>query len=388
MKKIIILLLLTVSATYASFAQNGRIRGIVYDKETGETLIGAAVMVEGTSAATGTDIDGAYEVSVAPGTYTVKSTYISYQDQLIQNVEVKSGEVTVLDFYLGTGNVELQEIVLDAKVVRNNENAVLLMQKNSTRVMDGISSQQIKRMGDSDAAGAIRRVTGVTVEGGKYVTVRGLGDRYSKTLLNGADIPSLDPEKNAVQLDMFPTNIIDNMLVYKTFTPDLPGDFTGGLIDLSTKDFPEKLTLQFSGRWTFNDQATFNSNFLDYEGGKLDWAGFDDGTRAEPANASQLPADAAGFISNYDQNVETVKSFNKIMTADTKSPFMNQSYSLSVGNQSKIAGRPLGYIVGFTYQKNNNFYNDGTVGRYISPNPDQMIPDKVLGDVRSGEDIL
>ena len=374
--------------TSLAVAQNGTIRGVVSDKETGETLIGAAVFIEGTDHATGTDIDGNFEFKLEPGTYNLKASYISYQDLVLNGVEVIEGEVTIIKLNMPTGTETLDEVVLEAKIEKNNESVVLLMQKNSNRVMDGISSQQIKRMGDSDAAGAIKRVTGVTVEGGKYVTVRGLGDRYSKTLLNGADIPSLDPEKNAVQLDLFPTNLIDNMLVYKTFTPDLPADFTGGLIDLHTKDFPDKLTVQFSGRWSFNDQSTFNSKFLTYEGGKTDWLGVDDGTRNAPANAENLPSDIAGFVGNLDENTATVKSFNKDMVASTKAPAMNQSYSISVGNQKSIAGKPFGFIVGLTYQKNNNFYDNGIIGRYVSPNPGQLLPDKVLNDVKSNEDVL
>jgi len=374
--------------TSLAVAQKGTIRGVVSDKETGETLIGAAVFIEGTDYATSTDIDGNFELLVEPGTYTLRASYISYQDLILNGVEVNEGEITVVKMNMPTGTETLDEVVLEAKVEKNSETVVLLMQKNSNRVMDGISSQQIKRMGDSDAAGAIKRVTGVTVEGGKYVTVRGLGDRYSKTLLNGADIPSLDPEKNAVQLDLFPTNLIDNMLVYKTFTPDLPADFTGGLIDLHTKDFPDKLTFQFSGKWSFNDQTTFNNNFLTYRGGKTDWLGIDDGSRNAPANAENLPADIAGFVSDIDENTSIVESFNKDMVVSAKAPAMNQSYSLSVGNQKSLAGKPFGFIVGLTYQKNNNFYENGTIGRYVSPNPGQLIPDKVMNDVRSNEDVL
>lgn len=387
MKHLFTLISLTF-LTGLAVAQKGTIRGVVADKETGETLIGAAVFIEGTNYATGTDIDGDFEFSVEPGSYNLKASYISYQDLVINGVEVKKGEISVININMPTATETLDEVVLAAKIEKNNETVVLLMQKNSSRVMDGISSQQIKRMGDSNAAGAIKRVTGVTVEGGRYATVRGLGDRYSKTLLNGANIPSLDPEKNAVQLDLFPTNLIDNMLVYKTFTPDLPADFTGGLIDLHTKDFPEKLTLQFSGRWSFNDQATFNNIFLTYEGGKTDWLGIDDGTRNAPANAENLPADIASFVGELDKNTAIVQSFNKLMVANTKPPAMNQSYSLSVGNQKSLGGKPFGFIVGLTYQKNNNFYDNGIIGRYVSPNPGQLIPDKILSDVQSNEDVL
>jgi hypothetical protein len=286
MEKRIVLSLIALLSLTTLWAQNGTVRGTVYDKDNGETMIGAAVTVEGVpGVAGGSDLDGAYTLSLPAGTYTLKSSYISYQDVKITEVVVVEGEVTVIDFYLPSSTEMLGEVVVEAKASRNTENAVILMQKNATAVMDGISSQTIRKMGDSDAAGAIKRVTGVSVEGGKYVTVRGLGDRYSKTLLNGAEIPSLDPEKNAVQLDLFPTNLIDNMLVYKTFTADKPADFTGGLINLTTKDFPEKFTVQASAQLGFNEQSTMNSNFLTYKGSSTDWLGYDNGARNAPANA-------------------------------------------------------------------------------------------------------
>ncbi len=386
--KTTILFTFLLGFTSLAFAQKGTISGTVLDKETGETMIGTAVFVVGTKVATGTDLDGSFSMVLNPGTYTVKTSFISYDDVIIENVKVTPGQTVQLKISMGEDKEELEEIVLEARAVKSNESTVLLMQKNASSVVDGISSQQIKRMGDSDAASAIKRVTGVTVEDGKYVTVRGLGDRYSKTLLNGADIPSLDPDKNAVQLDLFPTQAIDNMMVYKTFTPNLPADFTGGLINLSTKDFPDKFTVNFSGSWAFNDQSTFNKDFLSYRGGSRDWLGMDDGTRTEPENAKQLPSDIAGFVGDIDKNTAIVKSFNKTMTAQTKSPMMNQSYALSVGNQKWVGGKPLGFVVGMSYQKNNAFYNNGIVGRYTSPNPGQLIPDKLMTDAQSNEDVL
>ena len=162
--------------------------------------------------------------------------------------------------------------------------------------MDGISSQQITKSGDSDAASAVSRITGVSVEGGKYVYVRGLGDRYSKTILNGAEIPGLDPERNSVQMDIFPTNAIENMVVYKSFSPNL-STFTGGMVDIVTKDFPEQLNLNFSAKFEYNTQSSFNDEFFKYEGGKNDWLGFDDGTRDFPVNPEDIPL----YPSNRDE---------------------------------------------------------------------------------------
>ena len=146
--------------------------------------------------------------------------YISFANDTIKGVEVGE-DVTITNFALGSSNINLVEFVVEAKANRASENFMLTMQKKAAGVMDGISSQQIARSGDGNAAAAARRVTGVSIEGGKYVYVRGLSDRYSLTTLNEAEIPSLDPERNSVQMDLIPTNLIDNMQIFKTFTPDM-----------------------------------------------------------------------------------------------------------------------------------------------------------------------
>ncbi len=342
------------------FGQQGTIRGKVTDAETGEELIGAAVLIEGTIQGASADLDGNYSISgVDQGTYSLRCSFISYETQVITEVEVNADDVTIMDIKLATVSLGLEEVVVTAKAVRDTESALLTMQKKSASVMDGISSQQISRSGDSDAAGAVKRVTGVSVEGGKYVYVRGLGDRYSKTTLNGAEIPGLDPERNTVQMDIFPTNAIESMLVYKSFSPNL-NTFTGGLIDIVTKDFPEEFNLNFSASFEFNTQSSLNDDFLTYEGGKTDWLGFDDGTRDFPVQPEDIPL----YPTDRDAIDATTKQFNKIMEPNTKSSFLNQSYSLSVGDQFTLFGKPLGYNIGFNYKKDELFYDNGERGLY------------------------
>jgi hypothetical protein len=135
-----------------------------------------------------------------------------------------------------------------AKVLRTTETALLTVKKNSAVMMDGISASKIRLTGDGTAVEAAKRVTGVSVEGGKYVYIRGLGDRYSKTTLNGVDIPGLDPDRNTLQMDIFPTNLINNILISKNFSPDMPADFTGGLLNIENEEFPRRKVREcFSG---------------------------------------------------------------------------------------------------------------------------------------------
>ena len=274
-------LLFAVSFVYG---QNGSIAGHVIEAESGFEIIGANIVLEiNTATGASTDLDGNYIIrDLEPGNYTLTCSYLGYDDQKISDVLVEAGKVTTIDFKMGEAPIQLEVAIITGKRVNNTEAAVIAIQRKAPVVLNGISFSQISKNGDNDVASAVKRVTGVTVEGGKYVYVRGLGDRYSKTTLNGATIPGLDPNKNTVQMDLFPSNLIDNILVYKTFAPNLPGDFTGGYVDISTKDFPTIKTINASASIGYNTLSTFNSNYLTYEGGKNDWLGFDDGSRAIP----------------------------------------------------------------------------------------------------------
>ncbi|MCU0370012.1 MAG: carboxypeptidase-like regulatory domain-containing protein, partial [Bacteroidales bacterium] len=238
--KFFALLLFTLLTSYIQ-AQNGFIRGAVFDDATGEYLPGVTIFLEGTTMGTLTDLDGEFNLGAPAGTYDLRISFISYETLMIKGLEVKSGDVTLLEnLRLKESAVELNEVVVTAQSVRSTENALMTIKRKSANVIDGISATSFKKIGDSDAASSMKRVTGVSVEGGKYVYVRGLGDRYTKTVLNGMDVPGLDPDRNTIQMDIFPTNIIDNIIVHKSFSADLPADFTGGVIDIAIKDFPEE----------------------------------------------------------------------------------------------------------------------------------------------------
>ena len=229
-------------------------------------------------------------------------------------------------------------------------------------------------MGDSDAASSMKRVTGVSVEGGKYVYVRGLGDRYTKTILNGVDIPGLDPDRNTMQLDIFPTSIIDNIMVYKSFNANMPADFTGGVVDISIKDFPEQKKGSIFLGSGYNPDYHFNNDFLTYKGGKTDFLGFDDGSRAIPAT-SNLPffVDA---ISDPDGEAgtrfrEVLDGFNPTMGAIRQRNLMDYNFGASFGNQVPLKKVTLGYNFGLSYKASTEYYRNAEYGRYgLSSDPD------------------
>lgn len=357
------LLLLLVCSLGIAQAQNGTLRGTLIDDKTGETLIGVTVLLEGTSTGTITDLDGNYNIPAPAGTYTVVFSYISYATKKVTDVIIKPGEVTVIDLRLAGETEKIGEVTIAAERTKNTDNALLTIQKNSTVVLDGISSQSISKSGDNNAADALRRVPGVSVEGGKYIYVRGLGDRYTKTMLNGTEIPGLDPDRNTVQMDIFPSNLIDNLIVYKTFSPDLPGDFTGGVVDISTKSFQDRKQFTIGGTLGFNTGTTFNKDFILYKGGKTDALGFDDGTRKLPF-AYDLTI-GNGFAIRKDPKLEEyTRSFSRQLEAKKEMAFLNQNYFVGFGNQYNKNGKTFGINTGFTYRNTYQFYDKVELGEY------------------------
>lgn len=370
---------LMMGLALSSFSQ-GTIRGKVTDGESGEVLLGATVRLLQDGAVRGgaySDIEGSYSIKAAPGTYSLIVSYVSYINDTISNVIITGDEVVFNETLLFESLQIREDLAVEITARRNQASTVTLYntKRNSINTIDGISLDLVKRTGDPNVAAAMQRVTGVTVEDGKYVYVRGLGDRYSKSLLNGAELPGLDPNRNTVQMDIFPSNLIDNILVYKTFTPDLPGNFTGGLIDVRTKDFPNQFTLSVSTSWGFNDQSSFlgeGDGVPNQQGGNTDWLAFDDGTRELPQFIQDLRANGGVPTPVFDlsdpANVNTLNQIDQasrsfdtnIFPTNDGNTFMNHNHQISIGDQFELGGRPFGYIVGISYRDSYSFY-DGSV---------------------------
>ncbi len=344
-------------------ASPGSIQGIVVDTETGEAMIGVSVMLEGTQQGAATDLDGNFAIrNVVPNSYTLIANYIGYAKLTITDVIVKEGQVTTLNLKMSTEAIQTKEVVIEARRIDNTEAAILQIQRRSSSVSNGISAEQIKKSPDSDAADAVKRVTGISVLGDKYVYVRGMGERYNNTRLNGSSLASPEPLKRVVPFDIIPANLLNNIVVSKTFTPDMPGDFAGGSVQLTTKDFPEKLTFSVSQNVDYNDQTTFKE-FNTYKGGDTDWLGWDDGTRELPDEMSNPPSGSTSRT--------LATSFENIWEARQISAPLNGSRSIAFGNQSQLFGRPFGYLATLTqatsYSSRDehefiyNFLDDGTV---------------------------
>ena len=369
-------LLLANIISQSAHAQSttGSISGTVVDSESGETLIGVNVVLEGTLKGTATDIDGKYALkSVEPGIYTLIVSYISFTTQRITGVEIKAGETVQMDIILNPETEFLDEIVVTAEVVLDNEAGLLKQRQKSISFSDAISAESISRTGAGDAASAMKKVVGASVVGGKYVYVRGLGDRYSSSHLNGVELPSADPDKKSFQFDIFPSNLLENIITIKTFTPDKPGNFSGGLVNVITKDFPEKRTFSVSFSGGYNELASGKKGYLSTIS-STDNFGRDDGLRSIPskvieylsdedfvlpsANSAKYYTDRAYLLDDFS------RQFNNEMLPSLYTLPYNYSASLSFGDQTEILSNPLGYSLSLTYSKSASNYTNGDLGRW------------------------
>lgn len=374
--KNVLLLFLSLILTMNLLSQNGFIRGSVFDDASGESLPGVTVFVEGTTLGSITDFDGKFSITLPSGEYSLRISFISYETLNIKELKVNAGQTTLLDnLRLKEANIEIQGVVVTAEAIKNTESAMLTLKKKSANLVDGISAANLRKIGDSDAAASMKRVSGVSIQGGKYVFVRGLGDRYTKTILNGMDVPGLDPDRNTIQMDIFPTSVIDNIVVVKSFTADLPADFTGGVVNLETKDFPEQKKSNITLNLGFTPGMHFNSNYLNYEGGSTDWLGFDDGTREIPA-IENIPL-FSEVVGNPDSEKgqryqEILSSFNPTLAAMKQQSFMDYGIGFSIGNQINKEKVSWGYNAAISYKNETEFFENAEFGRYgLSGNPDE-----------------
>jgi outer membrane receptor protein involved in Fe transport len=342
----------------------GKISGKLVDAETGGPLIGANVVIQGTNMGAASDLEGNYLIlGVPPGNYSLMVMMMGYAKVTINDVIVTAGEVAKINASLKPEVIEAEEVVVTAKAIRNTEAVLLKDRQKAIAVSDAISAEAISQAGAGDAAEAVKQITGASVVDGKYVYVRGLGDRYTSTQLNGAEIPSTDPYKRSGSIDLVPTNLIDNIVTVKSFTPDKPGDFSGGTVDIKTKDFPEDLKIEFSSSVSYNTNTTFNNdkNTIGYQGGNLDWLGIDDGTRDIPdyIKKNGVPYFDNSTARNLENLSLATRSFNRQMWVQNITPGLNQGYSFSIGNQFNLFNRPFGFIGSLTYSNGYSAYKNG-----------------------------
>ena len=367
MKKTLIALILL--STNFIFSQSV-ITGKVIDGEFNELLPFANVLlltaegenIDGTS----TDFDGAFTFEVLKGTYILEFSFVGYDSKRITDVIVGQNEEYTLTATLLPASNSLDEVIVTTTAKNNTEASVLLIQKRAVNLIDGLSAQSIQKTGDSDLATAIKRIPGVSVQDGKFVYVRGLGDRYSKTLLGGLEVPGLDPDKNTLQLDIFPTNLLDNILINKSASADLNSDFTGGIVDVILKDFSVLPEYSFSISGSYNPDMNLNDNFIGNENEAFNFLGFDNGYFDNPLSSKQEIPFPETF--NIGQSVLTrflTQKLESTMDASRFQSFLNYSIGATASNQFNLSDtKSIGYIASLSLKRDYEYYEsffNGTV---------------------------
>jgi len=381
---------------FSASAQNGKIEGKILDGELDDVLPFANVTIVGTNKGSTSDFDGLYSIEVKPGTYTVSFSFVGYQTKEITEILVKENETTRIDVTLKSAADNLQEVIITTTARRNTEASVLNLQRKSVKVSDGMSFEGIKRTGASDVASAVKNIPGVSVQGGKYVFVRGLGDRYTKSILNGMDIPGLDPDRNTLQMDVIPSNIIENIIVSKTATADMPADFTGGVVDIVTKDFPSRESYSVSAGGSYNFNMHFNSDYLQGNNSATDFLGFDNGERDLPISQNlSIPAPVGRGLNSAGQSVTDItNSFDKKLAADRTTSPANFNLSLSAGNSFDVGEKnnKLGYQANISYRNTTEYFEDLEQNFFFKPislSETELTPNRTqTGDVGSNNVLI
>ncbi len=353
MKKFLFLLI-SLLFSQIIFSQTG-VSGTINDGEFNDVLPFANIIVKDTQKGTTSDFEGKYNLELEPGSYTLVFSFVGYQTKEITNVIVSEGELTSTSVTLNASAGQLDEVVITTTARQNTEAAVLSFQKNSVNLLDGLSLETIKKTGASDIASAVKNVPGVSIQGGKFVYVRGLGDRYTKSILNGVDVPGLDPDRNTLQLDIFPTQILENVIVIKAATADQPADFTGGVIDIVTKDIPTREEYSVSVGATYNSDFHFKKNYLVSEKSNTDILGFDNGLRDNPLASNQV-------VPLPQENPEAVtlitQRFEERLAAQRETSFLDFNFSATAGNQYEIGDKKLGYLASLSYRNETSYYDE------------------------------
>ncbi|MDQ1266164.1 MAG: hypothetical protein QG635_1316 [Bacteroidota bacterium] len=375
-----VMLLFFSNNAFADF-NPGIITGKVLDSETGEVLRSATVFVVGTKIGGRTDVTGEFKIkNIPPGTYNVRVSYVGYTAKEITGVEIKPGQTTNLTEILLTPQIsQTKEVVVQADRIMDSQASILAVRKNAEQVSDGISAEEIKKTTDSDAGQSLRRVSGITLVNDKFIYVRGVSERYSSTMLNGASLATTEPDKKAFAFDMFPAEFLEFANIAKSFTPDLPGNFAGGLVQLNTIDFPQGYSLKLSISQSFNDNVTLKDRgFISYSGASSDWLGYDNGFRSMPGD---IPASKSVMdkLLYYDIKSASVsdderyaaqqkwinlgKEFNdNSWKRDTLAAPLSGTYKLSYTDIYQIAGNDFGLIASGMY---SGGYSSNSLSRAV-----------------------
>lgn len=347
--------LLGVLISGVTIAQQGVVEGQVIDAATGNPVAGTTVQVAGEKAQYVSNQEGRFSISLAAGkVHSITVSSVGFSTKAIDDVQVEKDQVISLTIALERKAKEEEAVVVRASARRETVNAMIVFQKNTNTVAQVVSAEAIKRSPDRNTGEVLKRVPGTSVQEGKYLIVRGLADRYNQAMLNGVLLSSTEPDRKTFSFDLFPSTIIENIVINKAFIPELPGEWAGGLVQVNTKDVPSKGFMNFQIGTGFNT-ATIGNDFYTYRGGKTDFLGFDDGTRSIP---NALPVKSTFNQLSTAQKTELGKQFKNIWTANPLNNglagVLNQSIQINGGFKKSFGKRnSLAALLGVNYNRSN-----------------------------------
>jgi outer membrane receptor protein involved in Fe transport len=357
-------------------AQTGQISGKIMDTKFAEAVIGATIRLDDGSKGCVTDFDGAFLMNNVPvGKHKITISYLGYATKEIQDIDVKNDENKTLSLTLEEPKAsEIVEVVIIATAKKESMSAMTMLQKNAATIGDGISAESIKRTPDRTTGDVLKRISGASIQDNRFVIIRGLSDRYNIAMLNGALLSSTEPDRKAFSFDLIPSNMLDNLVVVKTASPDLPGEFAGGAILLTTRDVPESKFFQIGINGGYHGLTTGKKVQIE-QGGSRDWLGMDDGSRALPRIFPTTKE--AFFKSNEAEKMVFSQSFKNNWATHESTVSPNLGGQISGGFSKKLNDEAtFGLLAALTYSRNNrlspternDFDSDGALYFYNDQN--------------------
>ncbi|MDD2962905.1 MAG: TonB-dependent receptor [Bacteroidales bacterium] len=359
-KTSVLLLLLALPTLLHS--QRGTIKGVVKDQKSGETLPGVNVYLQDNpNFGASTDLDGNYTIiNIPKGTYNLIASSLSFKTETIRGVVVAGSRNTVVNIKLSESVSEIEGVTIVAAKRTDSDISMISTIKQNNLVVNGISAQQISRSQDKDASEVIRRVPGITIMDDRFVVVRGLTERYNSVMLNSTSSPSTETDQRAFSFDVIPSNMIDNILVYKTPAPELPTDFAGAAIQIFTKNTTDENHFGVSYQASYQEGSTFK-DFYSYKGGGTDWLGFDNGSRQLPSivpsteemHVLQTFSDGLPLelvAARKAKLTEIARSFNKTSTATKSTAPFDNKIGVDLTFQKKLGKLKINNITSLNYK--------------------------------------
>jgi TonB-dependent receptor len=352
----IISIFIMIFCAAAGLAQTGSIEGVVTDRNSKEVLPGVTVTIDGTTTGTSADIEGHFLIpKLKPGRYRLKVSYIGYNPATIEDVKVEAGKSTNLPIVLSENAVALEEVTITGLRKTDTDVSMLNVTRMSPLVSIAISGQQILRSQDRDASEVIRRLPGTTIIDDRFIVVRGLSQRYNAVWLNNAATPSSEADAKAFSFDVIPASMIDNMIIVKSPAPELPADFSGGFVKITTTNLPEKNSF-FVSYGTGIGQGTTFTSMSQYTKSGTDWMGFDNGYRSLPA---AMPSHLNEYESATNPEIQNRitdlgREMNKTWTPVSGQAYADQRASFGFSWRFKAGSQSFGNITAITYSNTNN----------------------------------